>query len=69
MSRPRKFRPGLPFEHWEDAARAILADEWIYYRHKPTHPGWAKGWSILTINTFVRHGWLFRAIRNEESTS
>jgi hypothetical protein len=65
MSSPRKFRPGEPFLTTEEAVRAIVDGEWIYHRHKPTHPGWAMGWSLSLIKGFVGQGYLRRAVLTE----
>jgi hypothetical protein len=65
MTRPHKFQPGEPFLTTDEAVRAIMNGEWVYHRHKPTHPGWAMGWPLILIKGFVGGGHLRRAILTE----
>lgn len=59
MVRVRKFAKGAPFETVADVVEDILDGKWVFLNHKPTHPGWASGWSITTIRNMIGH--LYRA--------
>ena len=61
MSRPHKFTQGNPITDLDQFARLMDEQRWVYYRHKPTHPGWAIGWSFRTIQDAIQRGWLREA--------
>lgn len=63
VTRPRKFKPGRKVKTLADAARLIERGEWLYFNHKPQHPGWVKSMPMLTVWTFAICGMLRRAIR------
>ena len=60
-----KFKPGRKIKSLARFAALMKAGAWIYYRHKPTHPGWATGWPFRTVLSAIRAGYLREAIPQE----
>lgn len=66
MKRATKFRKGRKIKTTVEAVKLILGNSYIYWHDKPTHPGWARGWSVNLINSAVANGVLWRAELNKE---
>jgi len=64
----KKFKKGAKLTTLE-AVSIIQRGGWIYYRHKPYHPGWSQSWGLRTIINAARRGWLFKAIRIDNVNS
>lgn len=67
--RKHKFRPGRTIRTLTDAVRRIDKGEWIYFNHKPQHPGWMLSVQLQTIRASVQRGFLRQAIRNKEEAN
>lgn len=63
MGRPRKYLKG-PRLMLQGVLSRILEGEYIMFNDKPIHPGWARGWSISTIQSLCAAQQLFAAYRN-----
>lgn len=63
--KPHKFKPGRKIRSVARFAAMIEAGRWIYFRHKPTHPGWARSWQFGAVQSFIRAGYLREAIPTE----
>ena len=61
MARPHKFTPGEPIVDLTRFARLMDEHRWVYFRDKPTHPGWAISWSFRTVHGAIRRGYLREA--------
>jgi hypothetical protein len=49
-----------------DAISEVVAGNYLFCNHKPTHPSWCLGWQLNTFRGFADHGSLKRAIINPE---
>ena len=59
--KPHKFTPGKKIRTVAHFARLMAAGRWIYYRRKPTHPGWAVSWPFRSVQDSIARGWLREA--------
>ncbi len=66
MARPHKFTPGRKITQTADAVEIILMGLYVYFNHKPMHPGWMQNWSISQLRRACGLGQLRLAELNEE---
>jgi len=60
--RPHKFKPGRKIKTVAHFSALITAGRWVYFHHKPTHPGWSGSWQFHAVQHFIRAGYLRVAI-------
>lgn len=61
----KKFRQGTVLTP-EQAVELISAGRYVYWRHKPQHPGWMLSMRLNSVIGAARMGLLREAILNEE---
>ena len=63
MAYVKRFKKGGKINSIREACDLIITKkEFVYYRHKPYHPGWAQGWSLQFLDRAIYEGELFRNI-------
>ena len=62
MPYKRKYRKGEPITSLDELAK----QEFIYFFDKITHRGWFMSWQFSLAERYIKSGWLFYAIKNEE---
>lgn len=67
MARKKIFRRGRRIKNLAEVVRRLEKGEWIYWNHKPQHPGWLWSMRIWNLRQAAFSGILYRAIRNEEN--
>jgi len=60
----RKYKPGKRLSV-DEAISLILGEQFVYYRHKICHFGWACSWSLSTIKRAANKGYLREALKND----
>jgi len=58
----RKYKQGRVLSLFA-AVALIDARQFIYYRHKVYHHGWAQSWTLRTLIEAAKKGWLKEAIK------
>ncbi len=61
----RKFRKGDPIRDMEHLSQCLRERRWIYWNHKPLHPGWIESMTFRTLRGAVRAGILRVARLND----
>lgn len=61
----RKWEPGRKLTPIEAMAE-ICAGRPVYFRHKWTHNGWARGWQISMLIGSANSGVIYEAIQTQE---
>jgi hypothetical protein len=67
MARDRRFSPGALITDMDVLARRLRSGGWVYMRHKVQHPNWVISMRFMTVDQFLRHGWIREAVENEKN--
>ena len=59
----KKFKPGRLIRTLGRLCAMLEAGAWIYWRHKPQHPGWIEGIPIRALRNAMKNQWLREAVR------
>lgn len=63
----RKFTKGALITDPMDAFEAILTGKYLFWRHKPQHPGWLSAMQLNSLRWAVRAGLISHAIPTEST--
>lgn len=66
MARQTRFVPGPQIISAAAAVAVIEAGGWLYFNHKPLHPGWTSSMTIHSITCFARRGMIRLAIERKD---
>jgi hypothetical protein len=66
MATKRKFRKGEQIRNLEHLCRCLGSGRWIYWNHKPLHPGWILSMTLQTLRGGIMRGILWIAEPNED---
>lgn len=62
--RKAKFRQGETIDSFGTLVSLLDSGRWIYWNHKPLHPGWIRGMTLETLRGAIRRGILRVALKN-----
>lgn len=66
MRRPKLFIKGDKIICITTLVRSAKAGRWIFFRHKPLHPGFYVSWSLRTILNAIENSYLHTAKENRK---